>query len=393
MRILLVHPEPRVLRAWAEMLELEPGFEVDAVAGGADAAEPALDIEPPEVVLAQLGPALPLARVEAWAAAHPRTDFLAASADTGPELLLHAMRAGVREVLPAPVAPDAVLAALRRQQRKREPAAGRVPGPAGCVSAVVSCKGGAGTTLVAANLAHLLSGQGRQRVLLVDLDLQFGDAALYLSNRTPPRDIGDLARDIGRLDADLLRASVAEVGPGLAVLAAPADPARAADVQPAHVRRVVQVARGLHDHVVLDVGRALGPAALQALELADHVFPVLQTTLPFLRDAQRLRQLFDTVGLPAQKLRWVVNRHRRHGALTLQDVARALGTERLLTLPNQYDIAAAAVDQGLPVAEVGPRSALLQGLRELAALVQPEPAAPEPASWWSGWMRPAAAAR
>ena len=384
MRILLVHPEPRVLRAWAEMLELEPGFEVDAVAGGAEAAEPALDIEPPDVVLAQLGPALPLARVEAWAAAHSRTDFLAASADTGPELLLHAMRAGVREVLPAPVAPDAALAALRRQQRKREPAAGRAPGPAGRVSAVVSCKGGAGTTLVAANLAHLLAGQGRQRVLLVDLDLQFGDAALYLSNRTPPRDIGDLARDIGRLDADLLRASIAEIGPGLAVLAAPADPARAADVQPAHVRRIVQVARGLHDHVVLDVGRALGPAALQALELADHVFPVLQTTLPFLRDAQRLRQLFDTVGLPAHKLRWVVNRHRRHGALTLQDVARALGTERLLTLPNQYDIAAAAVDQGLPVAEVGPRSALLQGLRELAALVQPEPAAPEPASWWSG---------
>ena len=108
MKILLACPEARTLRAWSDLSTVEPGFVVDAVADSAEAAETALDVDPPDVAVVQLSHALPLDRVEAWAAAHPRTDFLAVSPDTGPELLLRAMRAGVREVLPAPAAPEAV---------------------------------------------------------------------------------------------------------------------------------------------------------------------------------------------------------------------------------------------------------------------------------------------
>lgn len=392
-KILLVSSQPHTLRVWSQALELEPELEVEAVVGEADAAAHLLDVEPPDLAVVELSPGTPLERVEAWAAAHPRTDFLAVSAETGPETLLRAMRAGVREVLPAPAGPEAVLAALRRQRRKRQPPTTESRGATGEVIGVVSCKGGAGTTLVAANLAHLLARQGRRRVLLVDLNLQFGDAALFLTTRPAPRHVADLARDIGRLDAELLRSSLVEAGPGLWVLAAPEDPTLAAEVTPAHVRRIVQVARGLHDHVVLDVGRMLSPVTLQALDLADRIHPVLQLTLPFLRDAQRLKRVFDGLEYPAEKIRWVVNRHQPGTTLTLRDLQRALGTERIALLPNQYEVATAAVNQGLPVAEVAPRSALRRALQALAEPAMPSRESGGPASWWGRWLQPAPAAQ
>lgn len=390
-KILLVSPQPHTLRVWSQALDLDSELEVEAVAGTADAAAPLLDVEPPDLAVVELSTGTPLERVEAWATAHPRTDFLAVSAETGPETLLRAMRSGVREVLPAPAAPEAVLAALRRQLRKRHPATAEPKGAAGEVIGVVSCKGGAGTTLVAANLAHLLARQGRRRVLLVDLNLQFGDAALFLTTRPAPRHVADLARDIGRLDAELLRSSLVEAGPGLWVLAAPEDPTLAAEVTPAHVRRIVQVARGLHDHVVLDVGRLLSPVTLQALDLADRVHPVLQLTLPFLRDAQRLKRVFDGLEYPAEKIRWVVNRHQPGTTLTLRDLQRALGTARITVLPNQYEVATAAVNQGLPVAEVAPRSALRRALQALAEPATSSRESGGPASWWGRWLQPATA--
>jgi pilus assembly protein CpaE len=157
------------------------------------------------------------------------------------------------------------------------------------------------------------------------------------------------------------------------------------------VRRIVQLARATHDHVVIDVGRALSPVTLQALDLADRVFAVLQLTLPFIRDAQRLKRVFASLDYPRDKIRWVVNRHQRDGSLGVADLERALGTDRIATLPNQYDVVAAAVNQGLPVAEIDARSGIARGLAALVSELLPVEASAQPRWRWSAWMRPSRA--
>src|SRR5439155_21746806 len=168
----------------------------------------------------------------------------------------------------------------------------------------------------------------------------------------------DVGRNIRRLDPELLQAAMAQAGPRLWVLAAPEDPARAGDVLPEHVQAIVELARTLFDFVVIDTGRSLSAMSLKALDLSDDIYPVLQITLPFIRDARRLREVFTSLEYPARKIHWVLNRHQKGGDISLADLKKALGVEEFSLLPNQYAVVASSVNQGVPVGKLAPSSAI-----------------------------------
>jgi pilus assembly protein CpaE len=183
--------------------------------------------------------------------------------------------------------------------------------------------------------------------------------------------VADLARNIDRLDADLLQSAMTQVTPGLWVLASPEDPAHAADVTPAHVESLLRVAQTCFDFVVIDAGRSLTAVTLQALDQADRVYPVLQLTLPYIRDGRRLRQVFMSLGYAEDKVQWLVNRYDKKSQITLEDLKRTLQVHNVTTLPNQYEAVAASVNQGVPIHEVAPRSPITRSLRELADRIDP----------------------
>ena len=288
-----------------------------------------------------------------------------------------------------------VLAAVQRLASKRASrvalAAPATPAAArGDVLAFISCKGGSGATFVAANLAHVLAANGRRRVALIDMNLQFGDALLFISSAKPSSNVADVARNILRLDRDLLLSAMVTVSPGLHVLAAPDDPAQASDVKPEHVQAIVQLARTMFDFVIIDSGRSLSAVTLQALDLADHVYAVLQLTLPFIRDGKRLRDVFRSLDYPERKIRWLVNRYEKNSLITLDDLKKTMNINEVLTLPNEYEVAAASVNQGVPVASVAPHSNISKALREWSQSIAPL-ANPPRAGWLAGLFRSATA--
>jgi len=386
-KIKLITPDPHNAKAWSDALRAERAFEVACIVKSLRDVNVIVNGSRPDLVLVETTTPEDFLALEALASAHPEIDYVLIGNEHSPEFLLRAMRAGVREVLPAPATPEAVLAALRRLLRKHAPAA-VVPAAAhGEVLALVSCKGGSGATFVAANLAHLLAAGGRRRVALIDMNLQFGDAALFVSSETPQSNVADVARNIDRLDADLLRASMAEVAPGLWVLAAPDDPAHAADVTPAHVHQIVELAREMFDFVIVDAGRSLSSVTLQALDLADRVYAVLQLTLPFIRDGKRLRNVFRSLDYPARKIHWVINRHQKDSQFTVEDLKRTLEIDQIVCLPNHYEAVAAAVNQGVPVERIAPNSTIARSLRDLAESIAPAATGKARSGWLSGLFR------
>lgn len=389
MKIKIITPDGTHAQAWAAALAEGAAFKVGTVTQALHTVNVLINGSKPDLVVAEVLSTQDFNALEALANAHPEIDYVLVTGDLTPDLLMRAMRAGVREVLPAPASPSAVLDAVQRQARKR-PAATAPAEQNGQVLAFVSCKGGSGATFTAANLAFVLAAGGQRRVALIDMNLQFGDALLFVSSEQPGSNVADVARNIQRLDRDLLLSAMVAVAPGLHVLAAPEDPAQASDVTPEHVRAIVQQARSMFDIVVIDAGRSLNTVTLQALDLADRVYAVLQLTLPFIRDGKRLRDVFRSLDYPARKIHWVVNRYEKTSQITLDDVKKTLAIDDMITLPNQYDVVAASVNQGVPVATVAPNSAIARALRDWSLTLAP-PADKPRAGWLSGLFRGAAA--
>ena len=376
MKLKIVSPSQEHAAAWRPALLGTPGVSaVEVVIRPLLGVNALVNGSQPDLVVVETTNAAEFEALERLALTHPELQYVLVAHELTPDILMRAMRAGVREALPMPVTSGALCEAVQRLSRKRTSSV-NTPHRHGEVLALLSRKGGSGATFVAANLAHILSQREGARVALIDLNLQFGDAALFVSSEKGGSHVDDVARNISRLDADLLQSSMTHVGANLWVLPAPEDPARGSDVQPQHVEAIVQLAKRMFDFVVIDAGRSLSAVTLKALDLSDRIYPVLQLTLPFIRDARRLRDVFASLDYAPRKIEWIVNRFQKGGDITLDDLKKALAADRIVTLPNQYDVVASSVNQGVPVDRLAPGSAITRALRELAVGIAPnlEPA-------------------
>ncbi len=199
---------------------------------------------PPDVLIVDDATNACLDAVESLSLRSPGVETLLISGDSTAEFLIRAMRAGVREVIPTTDSSEVLQAALTRLSHKRH-GQGTIAANEGKVFAFLSCKGGSGATFLAANFAYVLASEFGKRVALIDLNLQFGDAAIFVSEAQPPSNIAELAQQIHRLDASLLAASMFEAAPNFFVLAAPEDPAHSSDVKREHIEAIVRLARRL----------------------------------------------------------------------------------------------------------------------------------------------------
>jgi pilus assembly protein CpaE len=171
------------------------------------------------------------------------------------------------------------------------------------------------------------------------------------------------------------------VAPNFWLLAAPDSPEKAVDIRPDSIERLLNVACSHYDFVVLDVSRTLDANAIRALDHADDIYLVLQMTLPFLRDAARLLQLFRSLGYPEGRAHILVNRFEKGGDISLVDLERSLGVAVSKSIPNSFGAVAVSINQGRPIVDLAPEDPVSRSIREMAReLAQvPEEAA--------GWLR------
>jgi pilus assembly protein CpaE len=296
---------------------------------------------------------------------YPAASVMLLTGDQKQDLLIRAMRAGVREVLALPLVHHAFHEALDRIASSAGIAAMRD----GKVVAFISCKGGSGATFLSTNFGYALSTLADKKVLLIDLHGQFGDATLYVSDQKPVMTLSDVCSQIARIDGPFLESCLVHVAPGFGVLAAADDPSRAVEFKPEQMDAILRVARQHYDFIVLDVGRQIDAISLRALDNADTIYPILQLALPDIRDARRLLDIFRSLGYAIEHIRLIVNRYEKGGKLRLQDVQSALGAEVLHTIPNDYMAVTDSVNQGVPVLQLSRSSAVARSLAELVELI------------------------
>lgn len=385
MKISIVSNNTRNLDELRRFVETDNTRDVRVVTGGVEALGPVADQHQPDMIIFETSGDLQgeLGFISKLSIRHPNITLILLSPDQSAEILLDAMRAGVREVLPSPVSRLALQTSILRIEEKLAHLG--TQRQSGKVLSFLPCKGGSGSTFLSTNLAYILASRENKSVLFIDLNLQFGDAALFISDITPTVNIAEVSRQISRMDASFLAASLIHILPNFGLLAAPEDPVQALEVKPEHIDALLNLARSQYDFVILDIGRAMDSVSIKALDKSDVIFPVMQLTLPFIRDAKRLLEVFRSLEYSHDKVKLLVNRYENGGEIRLDDVERTLNMKVFKTLPNSFKSVAASVNQGIPISKLAQGDPVTKGLQELGHQLASE--GESDSSWWSSLLK------
>ena len=236
------------------------------------------------------------------------------------------------------------------------------------VVAVHSPKGGVGTSTIAVNIAIAAAQRKPDRVVIVDLDLQFGQVATHL-NVTPRQTLADVVReDAAMREPELLRTYAARHDSGLHVMSAPTGPELADTITADHVDRILSLLLDAYDQVVIDTGSWLDERTLRAFEHAESVIFVVNPEISALKAMAALVEYLSEAGTVAAKTTFVLNNTFGRELLKVRDVEQALGTKVGSDLPYDPFLYLKAVNEGVPIVLGAPRSPAAEHLVRLSSV-------------------------
>jgi pilus assembly protein CpaE len=256
-----------------------------------------------------------------------------------------------------------VLFTFQKAVARKSGSRGAGSGAQGRMVCVLGPKGGIGKTLTSANLAVSLAEQG-MRVVVVDLDLQFGDVGLSLA-LSPDKTIYDLATSGGAMDAEKVEAYLAHHESGVRVLLAPVRPDQAGAVTTDFLRQLYVTLRSSNDFVIVDTPPGFTPEVIASIDSSTHVCMVGMLDSLSLKNTKLGLETLELMGYDAERVNLVLNRADSHVGITHDDVSAIVGREPNVMVPSHRDITR-SVNAGSPVVLSEGRSEAAKAFRALA---------------------------
>jgi pilus assembly protein CpaE len=334
--------------------------------------------EPPEVLI--LGPGLPLDEALKFAAIldlqYPEISIVLTAEDDG-ETALDAMRSGIRDIVSPSADSETVRALVERaslsaagRRRGLSPTAGEGPNSdGGRIIAVMSPKGGVGKTTIASNLAIGLGQIAPMSVVIVDLDLQFGDVASSLMIE-PEFTISDAVVGAASQDAMVLKTYLSLHPGSIYALCAPRNPIDMDRITGEHISHLLRQLRSEFQYVVVDTAPGLGEHVLATLEQATDAVWICGMDIPSIRGLRTGFQILSELDLLPENRHIVLNMADRKTGLTLQDVEATIGAPVDVVLPRSRAVPF-STNKGVPLLQDGSRDGAAKGLRQLVERFKP----------------------
>jgi pilus assembly protein CpaE len=279
-------------------------------------------------------------------------------------LIIRSLRAGATEFLCSPFDLDSVSTVITRLLRLRD-SADTTPRERGKMFAFGGSKAGQGVTTIAYNTAYSLSQEGKNKVLLVDLDVAAGTVSFAL-RVTHHYSVLDALRHADKLDKALWSALVS-TRDSVDLLLAPEKP-ETAGIEAHRISEVLEFARGEYQFVVVDLPSIYDRMAQATLGDADHVYLVSNPELPSLHLTRKSLNYLEQMGLPREHLSLLVNRMHRRQELTTQDIEKVFNFPVRFVFPEDHASTHRALTAGKPIA---PNCDLGKGARAFAKSIAP----------------------
>jgi pilus assembly protein CpaE len=322
----------------------------------------------PMVVIVEVSEDIDLSieRISQILSRFPQVSIFATSKDRSSDTILKVMRAGATEYILRPVAETDLTFSLQKLGRLwlTKPVS---EDEAGRIFTVFSPKGGVGVTTIAINLATDIYEVTKKPTILVDLDLNAGDATTFL-NMKPSYTISDVTTNITRLDKSFLQGVIAKHESGISVLAEPQRVEEGVSISGVEIKKVLSLLKSMFKYIVIDA-ESMSDRTTTALEMSDMILLIFYMSLPGIRNLQRHLRYFDKIGYGRHRVKLVANRYLKKGEITIEDTEKTLNYPIFWSIPNDYDTTMTCLNKGVPINVGAPKSQLNISLRDLAKAV------------------------
>jgi len=313
-----------------------------------------------------------IAATEQISVRYPKSAIIIMSVQGEQEYLKKAMVAGAREYMVKPFSTDELVNTIRKvydfEQKRRvqlaEPSVAKAMQRDPQIIAVFSTKGGVGRTTLATNLAVSLAEETRKKVVIVDLDLQFGDVAVML-NVVPKRTITELIQDIGQMDPDLLESYLVTHPTGIKVLPCPTRPEYAELITGGHIEKILGLLKQNYDYIIVDTPPMFHETTLTALDLCHQILLVVSLELPTIKNVKLGLEVLDSLHLKG-KVKLILNRSSGDIGIKCEDMEESLGLKVAAHIPSDGRVVIASVNKGHPFVAASPNTKITESVRELA---------------------------
>lgn len=287
------------------------------------------------------------------------------SVDYTTNTIIKALRLGAKEFLPKPVLKDdlvRILSMLASISPEDEYSQSKI-------ITVYSNKGGIGKTTVAVNLAAELAKVTKDKVALVDLNLQLGDISTFL-NLNPPFDVNYVIKKLlNKEESVLIKGFEKYKDLPLYVLADPSYIEQAESITVNQVAELFTALKKVFPYIVVDMSSNIDPISLKILDSSDWILFTTIVNIPAIRNAQRCLNLFRSRKYPADKVKIVVNRYMENDEIKIDDIENTLGQPVYWKVPNNYFTIMEAINKGVSISEVNSESNIGSSFRDFATKV------------------------
>lgn len=282
----------------------------------------------------------------------PQTRVIMMSVQHESEYLKKAMLAGAKAYIMKPVDMDELIDTITttydRYHYLDVAPASSTPDHKAQIVSFFSAKGGVGKSMLALNTSLIIHEKFNKKVLLMDLDLQFGDIALMV-NKQNEMTIKEMFDDSPITTIEDMKPYLFKYKENCDMLFAPKDPESAEYISKDQVKSILEILKKHYDLIIIDTGVNYDEVTLNALDLSDQVIIVSSLEVTGLKNTKLSLRVMQSLNYDSSKVKLLVNMAQDKFGVTKANVQKAFTFEVIGYIPEDVKLVRNSINTGVPL--------------------------------------------